>query len=72
MTVHHHHPVRPRLTDPRGTSPPASGLADQQNPHYSLLQGAMTQARGLLEVQEHNRNMLANSQRKSKIPKVTN
>jgi hypothetical protein len=19
MTVHHHHPVRPRLTDPRGT-----------------------------------------------------
>lgn len=72
MTVHHHHPVRPRLTDPRGTRPPASSLADRQNLHYSLLQGAMTQARGLLEVQEHNRNILANSQRRSKIPKVTN
>lgn len=72
MTVQRHHPVRPRLTGPRGTRPRALGLADRQNPHYSLFQGAMTQARGLLGAQEHNRNMLANSERKSKIPKVTN
>lgn len=72
MTVHHHHPGRPRLPGPRGTRPPASGLADRQNPHYSLFQGAMTQTQGLPEAQEHNRNILANSQRKSKIPKVTN
>ena len=67
MTTHHRHPARPRLTDPRGTRPPASGLADRQTPHYSLFQGTMTQARGLLETQEHNKNILANSQRKSKI-----
>lgn len=72
MTAHNHHPARPRLTDPRDTRRSASGLADQLNPRYSLFQGAMTQARGLLEIQEHNRNILANSQRKSEIPKVTN
>jgi hypothetical protein len=72
MTAYHHYPVRPRLTDPRGTRQPASGLADRQNPHYSRFQGATTEARGLLDTQEHNRNTLANGPRKSKIPKVTN
>ena len=70
MTVHRRHPVRAGPRAPHGR-PPALGLADQQNPHYSSYQGAMTRARGLLDKQEHNRNALANSQRKSKIPKVT-
>jgi hypothetical protein len=70
MTVHRCHPVRARPQAP-DSRPPALGLADQQNPHYSSYQGAMTRARGLLDKQEHNRNTLANSQRESKIPKVT-
>ena len=70
MTVHRCHPVRARPEAPVGR-PPALGSADQQNPHYSSYQGAMTRARGLLNKKEHNRNTLANGQRESKISKVT-